>query len=346
MLFGWDASDFDWDRGAMDLGAAKRDGIEFFTHKATESTNVKHKHYGQALNRALSAGISFLGAYHVVRSSTSINSQVSYLLDYVNAATPWWDEFPGFFFQVDLEKWPYDAVPASKGEDFADVLEDRTGHRALIYASKGQYGDSLRGTSHPLWNAHYGSNLARGFKQLYADRGGDNGPGWASYSGVSPKIWQYGSNAIIGSQHTCDANAFKGTRDDFAKMIGATTVAIDEIFGLTSDPKDGRTTPTRVVDIWLGEQNFGETAKDTQYQGGYGTPTPRTKQLRRIEEKLDAVLKGQREGLDAEKFAAAMADLLPETVTKEMVLSAFQSPEIQAILKEQAFLGAQEAENK
>lgn len=222
-IFGWDASDFDWDRGSMDLNAARRDGIDFFTHKATESTNVKHKHYADALNRAKSAGIPFLGAYHVVRSSHSSSEQVDYFLAYVSAATPWWRDFEGWFFQVDLEKWSYDDVASGKGEEFADILEQRSGRKAVIYASKGQYGNALLGTSHPLWNANYGSNPSKAYRQLYFDHGGDLGPGWASYSGTTAQIWQYGSNAIIGSQHTCDANAFKGTTSDFAAMIGGSS---------------------------------------------------------------------------------------------------------------------------
>jgi GH25 family lysozyme M1 (1,4-beta-N-acetylmuramidase) len=220
-IYGWDASDYDYSRGSMNIQAARNEGIDFFTFKATESTNVKHTHYGQALNAAKNAGIPFLGAYHVVRSGPSSAAQVDYFLAYVTQATPWWKDFPGWFFQVDLEKWSYDAVAGGKGEEFADILEQRTGRKAVIYASKGQYGNALFGTSHPLWNANYGSNPSQGFKQLYGTRGGDSGAGWADYSGVTPKIWQYGSNAIIGGQHTCDANAFRGSTSDFAAMIGS-----------------------------------------------------------------------------------------------------------------------------
>jgi hypothetical protein len=62
-IFGWDASDFDWDRGPMDLGAARAAGIDFFTHKATEGTEIRHRHYGETLERARAAGVPFLGAY-------------------------------------------------------------------------------------------------------------------------------------------------------------------------------------------------------------------------------------------------------------------------------------------
>jgi hypothetical protein len=204
-LFGWDASDFDWPRGPMDLAAAKRDGISVFTHKATEGTSTKHKHYGEALSRARAAGIPYLGAYLVARSGNAA-AEVDYFLSYVNSQTPWWSSFPGWFWQIDLEKWPYDSVSASTGESVADILAQRTGKPTIIYASRGQYGNSLAGTSHPLWNAAYGSNPAKHYREAYP---GDSGSGWTSYSGRTPIVWQYGSKTTIGSQPTCDANAIR-----------------------------------------------------------------------------------------------------------------------------------------
>lgn len=226
-LFGWDASDFDWSRGPMDLGSAYAAGIRFFTHKATESTNVKHTNFGEAMRRARDAGIPFLGAYHVVRSPRNAANEVDYFLNYVSQQFPEWRSHSGFFIQVDLEKWPYDAVPAGEGEDFADIVEVRTGKVAVIYASKGQYGNELSGTSHELWNANYPLNHTAGeFRNLYARAGGDSGPGWSAYSGRTPKIWQYTSSAVIGRQNTCDANAFRGSEEDFRAMIGGETMAL------------------------------------------------------------------------------------------------------------------------
>lgn len=214
-IFGWDASDYDWERGPMDLKAAARDGIKFFSFKATEGTFVKHKHYGESLTRAKAAGIPFLGAYHVVRTG-NVAEQVDYLLHYVDAATPWWRDFPGWFFQVDLERWEYDNVSPATGIAFADLLVKRTNRVALLYASKGMYGNSLSGAHHPLWNANYGQNEAGHYRKRYP---GDSGRGWDTYSGKTPVIWQFGSTTTIGSQQTCDANAFRGTEADFRRLI-------------------------------------------------------------------------------------------------------------------------------
>ena len=235
LLFGWDASNHDWDpgRGGMDLAAAARDGVVFFTHKATEGTSFQDTHYGEALARAKAAGMAFLGAYHVVRTpgnaehlhrpAGSISAQVDYFLDYVDANTPWWREFRGWFWQCDLERWSdqqgtYDNVAAELGLQWSDLLHERTGKTVLLYASKGMYGESLKRARHRLWNANYPtyrqeqqSCPAVQIRRSYTDSGGDRGPGWAGYSAQHPVFWQFSDNATIGSQHRCDANAFQGS---------------------------------------------------------------------------------------------------------------------------------------
>lgn len=214
-IFGWDASDYDWSRGPMDLMAAKAAGVSFFSHKATEDTTVKHIHYGDALNRAKSAGIEFLSAYIVPRSDHPIADQVDYFLAYVNQATPWWTTYPGFFFQVDTEKWSYDAVSPNIGAGVCSLLRARTGRQVLHYAPQWAYGNSIPGTD-PLWASNYGSNGAGTLQQMYP---GDASSRWAAYSNRTPTFLQFGSNIIIGTQHQCDGNAFRGTVEDLRVLI-------------------------------------------------------------------------------------------------------------------------------
>jgi hypothetical protein len=54
--------------------------------------------------------------------------------------------------------------------------------RPIVYASAGQYGNSLMGLPWPLWNARYPSNVALGFKQVYALLGGEGNPDGAHQS--------------------------------------------------------------------------------------------------------------------------------------------------------------------
>lgn len=223
--FGWDASDYDWDpsRGPMDLKAAKQAGIMFFSHKSTELSPEElytHDNYGEAMERARDAGIEFLAAYVVPRSGVRVDEQVDTFLTYIDKHTPWWRSFPGFFLQTDLEHWAYNAVQDEVGETMVRSLRTLTQKTVFLYASKGHYGDSIDADM-IKWNANYAPEHAptRDFRDIYRGVGGDNGPGWESYSGAAPVIWQYASDATIGRQTTCDANAFRGTVDDFRKLI-------------------------------------------------------------------------------------------------------------------------------
>lgn len=218
-VFGWDASDFDWSRGPMDLVSAKAAGVRFFTHKATEGTSVHHSHYGEALQRARDAGIGLLGAYIVPRTGPTPAAQVDYLLQYVDAATPWWRSFPGFFFQVDTEHWSYDQVSPAIGEAVAVALRARTGRWVVHYAPGWAYGNSIPGST-PLWASDYGTNPVAELQAAYP---GDQSSRWHPYSGRVPTFLQYGSQLTIGTQAGCDGNAFRGSYDELYRLITGTT---------------------------------------------------------------------------------------------------------------------------
>ncbi|MFC5922650.1 hypothetical protein [Micromonospora vulcania] len=228
-LYGWDTSDYDVGRGLTRarVAAASGLGIDFLTSKGTEqspSNIFKSKSCGWILAAGRDAGIPYLGMYVVVRSGVPAATQARTAIAYADAELPWWRTWPGFFWQVDLERWPYDSVAPAVGVQVGNELEARTTKSVLMYASKGQYGSSQLG-HFPRWNANYPHNRDEDFKPAYTRAGGDSGPGWQVYGTPSamPRIWQYTSTARIGAQHTCDANAFRGTDTDFAVMIGATT---------------------------------------------------------------------------------------------------------------------------
>lgn len=221
-LYGWDASDFDWGRGPMDVAAAARDGITFLTHKLTEGRTNRHVHAGTVLTRGRDAGIPFLGGYHVVHTA-DVPGQVAFLLAYADQEVPWWRTHPGWFWQCDAERWATDFPPASAVKAFCDQLAARTGKTVLCYASKGQYGDTLAGLGRPLWNANYGSNTAGHYLGMYP---GDTSARWAAYSGQTPVMLQYGSQLTIGTQTGCDANAFRGTVAQLRALINPTATPV------------------------------------------------------------------------------------------------------------------------
>ncbi|NUT33916.1 MAG: hypothetical protein HOV79_12670 [Hamadaea sp.] len=229
MIFGWDASDWDHERGMRGehIKAASGEGIAFFTHKATEHSPkslFRARHFGEKLQAARDAGIPFLGAYAVVRTGIPEAEQAATAVGHVREHAPFLLEAPsgfrGFFWQVDLEHWDYDKVDAALGENMAVELERLTGHRAVLYAPRWAYGDGLPG-DRPLWNSDYrGSGEPADFRAQW-DRvaAHEANTGFDPMSGRVPRILQYASDAVIGGQHTCDANVFPGTLDDFADMI-------------------------------------------------------------------------------------------------------------------------------
>lgn len=223
--FGWDASHYDGLLSTAILTTARAEGVAFFTHKIGEGlSDTEGTHDDTALAVARDAGIECLAGYLVPRTLDAA-AQVDYWLKLADAGEPWWRTFPGWAWQVDLERWSYDNVSAAKGIDCARRLRDRTGRPVLLYGSHGQYWDELQGWDGPLWNADYTARSAGPFIGMYPGdewaplHSGTWRGGWAPYSGKEPTILQYTSSAVIAGLTTCDANAFRGTYDQLKDLF-------------------------------------------------------------------------------------------------------------------------------
>jgi GH25 family lysozyme M1 (1,4-beta-N-acetylmuramidase) len=217
-IFGQDLSHYDWDRGPVDLAAAVRDGISFMTHKVGEGKTVTDARFDDFWKRARSAKVPLLGAYYVNHPGDQ-TVQADRFLALLDAKAPGWRDGP-FLLQVDAEKFSYmprEPSPA-ECEAFCDRLVQQTGgkFRPVLYAPKWLYGDRLTGVGYPLWASAYGTNPAVPYRQAYP---GDNSSRWAAYSGKTPAILQYGSTTRIGTQSTCDANAFRGTLAQLRALV-------------------------------------------------------------------------------------------------------------------------------
>jgi len=225
----WDTSHYDGLLSPAILARAKAEGIVALTHKLAEGmTDTEGTSDDAALSTARAIGIEFLGAYLVPRDTASVSAQVDYWLQVADASEPWWRDYPGWFWQVDLERWPYDNVPASVGVEAAKELRDRTGRWTILYASHSMYGDQLASWDGPLWNADYVSGSGSP-GALYP---GDNWQplhgswrgGWAPYSGQEPTFLQYSSSATIAGLTTRDVSAYRGTIDELRQLIQGGTM--------------------------------------------------------------------------------------------------------------------------
>lgn len=212
-----DMSNYDWQRDAdhsINFRAVRADGISGIQHKATEGHTYTDPHFGD-FARLVDQGVGFalVGPYHVLWPGDP-KADADHWFDTVDRLMPWWRDYPGVVnWQIDAEK--FDGMPRepnlSEVHACADRIMARGGNdlpaaSVVVYAPKWLYGDSLRGLRFKLWSSSYGSNPAVRYRAAYP---GDNGAGWAPYSGVTPSLWQYGSRTIIGEQSTCDASAVR-----------------------------------------------------------------------------------------------------------------------------------------
>lgn len=217
-IYGWDSSHHDWVRGPMDMAAAVADGITFATHKIGEAQTYVDPRFGDWYRKARNANVPLLGAYYVNHPGDQ-TPQADRFLALLDAQAPGWRDGP-FVLQVDAEKFDYMDRAPNKAEiiAFCARLVAKTGgrFRPVVYAPKWLYGDSLTGLGYPLWASSYGTNPDVHYRTAYP---GDGSSRWQPYSGQTPAILQYGSRTRIGTQNTCDANAYRGTPTQLRNLV-------------------------------------------------------------------------------------------------------------------------------
>lgn len=240
-IFGWDASHYD---DPPDAARMIREGFSFFTHKAGgdgndpelaatwknvkpyRATHIAFNANGDSYYAASDGSPGVLvGAYWVVRPDLHGNASddADAFLARLDSQCPGWRD-AWFILQADCESWGDSSGRKKPNKAHIKVFCDRLRAKApklmpLVYASKGDYGDSLAGLGYPLWNARYSLSYQTGTASgLYA-RALAAGSGWVEYSGQMPPIWQFTSSATIAGQTTCDANAYRGTLAQLASLV-------------------------------------------------------------------------------------------------------------------------------
>jgi hypothetical protein len=298
---GWDTSHFDGPISRATTDRAYAEGIRFLTAKVAEGLqDTEGAQDDTTLANARASGIPFLAPYFIPRSNAAPADQVAEWMKLLNAGEPWWRDFPGMFVQIDLERWPYDSVPASVGIECGQRIRDAMGRQALLYASRGQYGDGLTAWDGPLWNADYWSPATYpGDNFTHNDKGAP--AGWAPYSGKVPAILQWTSSATIAGLTTCDENAFRGTINDFATLIGASMLTPSQEVELLRNAHNADWGITQIL-------NGTEPAKDFEQSDGtlFTTPNVLHQRLRAILTAVQSVSGG---GLSDADRALIQADI-------------------------------------
>lgn len=230
-----DVSHHDWSRrgGQLDWAAVRRATSSVMCARATYGDpagyNPITRHFADFVKGAKAAGVDVCGGYHnlIAGDQASINRQVDWLRRELDSAGAVWA-------MLDVERYP-ELVTNGKYPRWDDVREFCARWHAvdrrvlMVYLPQWIWSGhlskpDLRVLGCPLVASDYGSNPNGNPTQAYAARGGDTGRGWTAYGGVTPTIWQYGSNADCpGASGLTDVNAYRGTEAQLrALLMGAT----------------------------------------------------------------------------------------------------------------------------
>lgn len=238
-----DLSHHDWNRtkGELDWADIRRATSNVVCLRATYGDpagyNPPSPHFVEMASGARAAGFNTIGGYHnlITGSENSINRQVDYLRSTLDSAGATWA-------MLDIERYP-ELLNAGLQPRFADVRRFVTRWKTVdervltIYLPRwiwdGHMGrPDLRPLNCPLVASDYGNNPDDTPAWVYAARGGDTGRGWLGYGGITPAIWQYGSNVNCpGASGQTDANAFRGTESQLhALLTGSDSGAGEDTF--------------------------------------------------------------------------------------------------------------------
>ncbi len=218
-----DLSHHDWDRTKGELGwAAIRTATSPVvclraTYGDPAGYHPTTRHFADMARGAKAAGFDTIGGYHnlIKGDQASINRQVDYLRRELDQAGATWA-------MLDVERYP-ELLSNGLWPRFDDVQQFVARWRAVdrrvlaIYLPRWNWNGhlgrpDLRPLRCPLVASDYGSNPGGSPSAVYAARGGDSGPGWTAYGGVTPSMWQYGSNINCpGASRQTDVNAYRGT---------------------------------------------------------------------------------------------------------------------------------------
>jgi GH25 family lysozyme M1 (1,4-beta-N-acetylmuramidase) len=226
--------------------------------KATEGYSYTDTRYSRWKSQAKSVGAVFW-AYHFIHSANSDEVQHAY------------NVVQGVPLMIDAESTTEHITP-SMIASFARAYRNLGGTVYAVYYPKWYWQSINSPDMTPIKNA----NLFL-VSSNYVTKYSDNGPGWSPYGGLTPKIWQY-TDKLKYSTGTCDFNAYKGTIDQFKRLIntGSEVVPVP-----TPKPsKEPKTTDPTTISVW----------DKPVFPRGDGTFEWAVTKLNRIEDKLDQII--------------------------------------------------------
>jgi len=202
--------------GAMPLEA----GTVACLAKASEGTTYRDPYYGHFKAEAARVGALF-GAYHFLREGDGA-AQADFCFGIVGPGVPTMIDF-------EPERDPVTGALISRPSvadavAFRDRFRARGGLVRLNYLPRWYWATPVSegGLGAPSLAPLADLALVSSNYTAYSD----TGPGWESYGGLSPQIWQW-TDALPYSGQRVDFNAYRGTLAQLRALLGLATLEAD-----------------------------------------------------------------------------------------------------------------------
>ena len=192
---------------SLDLAQCRREGVEFIFLKATEGSSLVDSAFAGNLAKARAAGL-LVAAYHYVRSNATAAAQVANVARVVPRDVPVIPDVEANSGGIALVR------------DVVARLQAAGYHVPLTYLPRWYWqqlgSPSLEGLP-PLWSSRYPDNVVGSLADEWTDVPVSY---WSGYGGLGVAVLQFTSSAAIAGHKPIDANAFCGTRDQLAAVLG------------------------------------------------------------------------------------------------------------------------------
>lgn len=206
----------------LDLAQCRREGIEFVFIKSSEGASFVDPEFATNLAEAKAAG-QLVAAYHYVRSNASVAAQVANVQRTVPAGVP---------IIPDVEANSGGIAPV---REFVDWLRAVGYSVPLLYLPRWywqQLGRPTLAGLPPLWSSRYPDNIVGSLQDEWADVPATY---WIGYGGLEVEVLQFTSSTRIAGHQPLDANAYRGTRDQLAALLGGgrpqSNTGVDDMAG-------------------------------------------------------------------------------------------------------------------
>lgn len=242
MLWGIDVSHF---QGTFNFSRARAEGFDFAFLKATEGATYRDPQFNTNLANARAAGL-LTAAYHYQRQGTAVADRVRNIAGIVPRDCP---------VIIDIEDG---GGHTEQTRETINALHQAGYASPLLYLPRWYWqqigSPDLTGLP-PLWSSRYPDTQGGAASAIYQRVPTSY---WGGYGGAGVAVLQFTSSATVAGTTPVDCNAYGGTRDQLAALLGgASTVAAPAPGGIETMAMDTQWTDSygnvQTVQSWMAD---------------------------------------------------------------------------------------------